>query len=158
MYSCAGFVDATGAADPPRPAAILWNPSSTRSLHIVRSSVAWFRAGSASGADFFLARQSSELAWNSQITVAQQNDSTYDAAPPSGARLDLGMGAGFSTGLVSAASMFSSGYHSGSGNIGSGWDVPFTEPVRVGPGTGFGWWMRTASHVASFSITFWWIE
>lgn len=150
-YSVGGRSAAT-AATANHVGAALWNASSTRALWVTQ--ISWAKTV-ATADNIALARISARGTAGSTVTPVQQNDATYDAAPPTGALLDLAAYSAQPTVISTAAYMWR--WHMPAA-IGAGFILPWPGALLVPPGAGLALLTPPATVLQPADVTFWWYE
>lgn len=125
-YAVSNRVPAVSAS--PEPLAVLWNPSTTRTLYVTRVEIVGEAGASMQRA---LIRTSTRGTPGSTVTPDADNSYSRDAAPPSGALLDCSDFTVVPTTQGPELWRFASGAVTGSGT-----DIYNRKPIEVPPGTG----------------------
>jgi hypothetical protein len=150
-FSVGGRSAAT-AATANHAGAVLWNASSTRTLHVTQ--ISWAKTV-ATADNIGIVRASARGTAGSTVTPAQQNDYTYDAAPPSGALLDLAAYSVQPTLISSTAYLWR--FHLPAA-VGAGFLLPFPDPISVPPGQGLVILTPPATVLQPADVGFFWME
>lgn len=150
-YSVGGRTAAT-AATANHCGAALWNASSTRWLFITQ--ISWAKTVATADNVGFV-RISTRGTAGSTVTPAQQNDYTYDGAPPTGALLDLAAYSVQPTIISSTAYIWR--WHLPAA-VGAGFILPLPAPIGVPPGAGLAIVTPPATVLQPADVGFWWYE
>jgi hypothetical protein len=150
-FSIGGRTVAT-AATANHAAAELWNPSATKGIYVTQ--IAWSKTV-ATADNIGIVRSSARGTARSTVTPAQQNDADYQAAPPSGAVLDLSVFSVQPTLISATAFMFRWNLPAA---IGSGFILPLPDPIFVPAGTGLVILTPAAVILQPADVTYFWRE
>lgn len=149
-FSVSGKSVAT-AATANNAGAALWNPHATRSLFV--TAIAYFK-GVATADDLALGIITARGTQTLTVTATAQSDTDQDAAPVTGATLDLTYSVQ-PTFLGAAVPKFR---WPGPATVASGFYLPLPKPWRVGPGQGLAFYTIPAAILQPATITVFWDE
>lgn len=130
----------------------LWNASTTKSIFVTQ--ISWSKTV-ATADNVGIVRSSARGTAGSTVTPAQQNDFAYDAAPPSGALLDLAAFSVQPTLISSTAYMFR--WHLPAA-VGAGFILPLPQPIEVPQSTGLVIVTPPATILQPADVAFFWTE
>jgi hypothetical protein len=150
-YSVGGRSAAT-AATANHAGATLWNASAVRGIFVTQ--IAWSKTV-ATVDNLGLVRVSARGTAGSTVTPAIQNDYDSDAAPASGALLDLAAYTVQPTLVSATAYMFRWNLPA---TIGSGFILPLPDVLRIPAGQGLCLVTPPAVILQPGDVTFWWRE
>lgn len=132
--------------------ATLWNPSTSKSLYVTQLS--WAKTAAVAD-NIGIVRSTARGTAGSSVATAQQNDFDFDAAPPSGAVLDLAVYPVQPTLASATAYMIRWNLPAA---IGSGVIMPFPDQIEIPAGTGLTIVTPPAVALQAADVTFWWRE
>lgn len=151
LFSVGGRSTAT-AATVNHAGAQLWNASASKSLYV--SQIGWSKTVGTADA-VAMVRTTARGTAGSTVTPVQQNDASYDAAPSSGALLDLAAFTVQPTIVSTAAPMLRWMLPAA---VGSGFILPIPGQIEVPAGTGLALITPVATILQPSDVTFWWQE
>lgn len=131
--------------------AVLWNPSTNRSLLVTQ--VAWAKTVGTVD-NLGMVKASARGTVTTTLAAAAQNDVDGDSAPTSGATLDTVWSVA-PTLLSATAYMFRWNLPA---TVGSGFILPMVDPIRIAPGQGLVLLTPPAAILQPADVTFWWRE
>ncbi len=140
------------AATANHSAAELWNASAVKGIYVTQ--ISWAKTV-ATADNLAIVRSTARGTAGSTVTPVQQNDSDYQAAPPSGALLDLSVFSVQPTLVSTAAYMFRWNLPAA---VGSGFILPLPDAIFVPAGTGLVILTPAAVILQPADVTFFWRE
>ena len=150
-FSAGGRTAATAATANVAGAA-LWNASAVKAIFVTQ--ISWAKTV-ATADNLGIVRISTRGTAGSTVTPVQQNDNDYQAAPPSGALLDLASYSVQPTLISSTAYMFRWNMPA---SIGSGFILPLPDVITIPPGTGLCLVTPPAVILQPGDVSFFWRE
>ena len=150
-FSVGGRTAAT-AATANHAAATLWNASSTKGVYVTQ--ISWAKTvGTAD--NIGIVRATARGTAGSTVTPAQQNDSDYQAAPPSGCLLDMAAYSVQPTLASATAYMFRFNLAAA---VGAGFILPLPDPIFIPAGAGLVILTPPATILQPADVSFFWKE
>lgn len=131
--------------------AVLWNPSTNRSLFVTQ--VSWAKTVGTVD-NLGMVKTSARGTQTTSLAAAAQNDVDGDSIPVSGAAIDTAWSVA-PTILSATAYMFRWNLPA---TVGAGFILPMVDPIRIAPGQGLALLTPPAVILQPADVSFWWRE